>query len=231
MLKKDLVLRSPVEKTIGSNKIMDKGFGAVLSRAGVGKTSFLVQIALTRLLKDEKILHISLDDAMEKINIRYEDGFHNLVDSIGYVDAQKAQEAWESISPNKVGISYTEATFDTEKIKDYLDSFKDADMDLPTLMIVDGLNFDEDLTGILDEMKSIHETSGMAIWFAVKNHREGSPCEDSFPAQLNGKEDLFKRALFLKPVENKIEAVVLNDDTCQTYLLNPATMMLMDFPE
>ncbi|MCG8531344.1 MAG: hypothetical protein MI749_11835, partial [Desulfovibrionales bacterium] len=133
--------------------------------------------------------------------------------------------------PNKVGISYTEATFDTEKIKDYLDSFKDADMDLPTLMIVDGLNFDEDLTGILDEMKSIHETSGMAIWFAVKNHREGSPCEDSFPAQLNGKEDLFKRALFLKPVENKIEAVVLNDDTCQTYLLNPATMMLMDFPE
>ena len=74
MLKKDLILKSPVSQTIGFDNIRNGKFGAVLSRAGVGKTSFLVQIALTQLLNDEKILHISLDDQMEKINLRYSDG-------------------------------------------------------------------------------------------------------------------------------------------------------------
>ncbi len=66
MLKKDLILKSPAEMAIGIENIADGRFGAVLSRAGVGKTSFLVQIALTQLLSDEKILHISTSDSMER---------------------------------------------------------------------------------------------------------------------------------------------------------------------
>ncbi len=54
MLKKDLNLRSPIEKIMGIDNIAQTRFGAVLSRAGVGKTRFLVQIALTRLLQDQK---------------------------------------------------------------------------------------------------------------------------------------------------------------------------------
>ena len=96
MLKKDLILRSPAQKALGLENITDGRFGAVLSRAGVGKTSFLVQIALTQLLSDEKILHISLDDSMEKINLRYDEAYTNLVDSIGYVDPQKAVRLWDS---------------------------------------------------------------------------------------------------------------------------------------
>ncbi len=49
MLKKDLILKSPVEKAIGIENIKDGKVGAVLSRAGVGKTSYLVQIAMTQL--------------------------------------------------------------------------------------------------------------------------------------------------------------------------------------
>ena len=75
MLKNDLILRSPAEKTIGTENITGGQFGAVLSRAGVGKTGYLVQIALTRLLSDEKVLHISLCDTMEKITIRYNEGY------------------------------------------------------------------------------------------------------------------------------------------------------------
>ena len=67
MLKKDLILKSPVERAIGTENITNGRFGAVLSRAGVGKTSFLVQIALTQLLADQKILHVSLDESFIKI--------------------------------------------------------------------------------------------------------------------------------------------------------------------
>ncbi len=227
MLKKDLILRSPVEKALGIENIIDGQFGAVLSRAGVGKTGFLVQIAMTQLLSDEKILHISLSDSMEKINLRYDEGYTNLVDSIGYVDPQKAVRLWDSIKNNKVGITYTETTFDVEKIRDYLKSFKKADLDLPTLMIIDGLDFDSDLTDILELLKQLNSEFGIFTWLAMQSHREEPLNADGFPVQLENHESLIDKALFLLPVENKIELVVLKDGdkTDSKFLLDPATMM------
>lgn len=227
MLKKDLILRSPVEKALGIENIIDGQFGAVLSRAGVGKTGFLVQIAMTQLLSDEKILHISLSDSMEKINLRYDEGYTNLVDSIGYVDPQKAVRLWDSIKNNKVGITYTETTFDVEKIRDYLKSFKKADLDLPTLMIIDGLDFDSDLTDILEQLKQLNSEFGIFTWLAMQSHREEPLNADGFPVQLENHESLIDKALFLLPVENKIELVVLKDGdkTDSKFLLDPATMM------
>jgi hypothetical protein len=230
MLKKDLKYRSPVEKTIGADNVLDGRFGAVLSRAGVGKTSFLVQIALTRLLSDEKILHISLDDTMDKLNVRYHEGYTNLVDSIGYVDPQKAVRLWEDINPNKVGITYTEATFETGKIRDYLKSFKKADLTLPSIMVIDGLDFDRDNTQILDELAQINAEFSIFIWFSMKSHREEELCPDGYPIQLENHKERFDKAIFLQPVEDKIEAVVLKDGdrTDGRFLLEPATMMVTE---
>ncbi len=230
MLKKDLILRSPAEKALGLEKITDGRFGAVLSRAGVGKTSFLVQIALTQLLSDEKILHISLDDSMEKINLRYDEAYTNLVDSIGYVDPQKAVRLWESIKHNKVGISYTEATFDVEKIRDYLKSFKKADLALPTILVLDGLDFDSDLSDILSDLTQINEEFGIFVWLSMQSHREEGLTEEGFPVQLAAHNTQIDKAIFLLPVDNKIKAIVLKDGdrTNQTFILNPATMMLED---
>lgn len=229
MLRKDLILRSPVEKTIGSETITDTRFGAVLSRAGVGKTSFLVQIALTQLLKDKKIIHVSLDDPMEKINLRYEEGYTSLVDSIGYVDPLKAKRLWDDINSCKVGISYTETSFDTNKIREYLKSFKKADMDCPSVMILDGLNFDQDNSTVLKSLRDLNEEFLISIWFAMQTHREESLDENGFPVQLAAHHELFDKALFLKPVDNKIEAVVLKDGARSgtRHLLDPATMMMV----
>lgn len=231
MLKKDLISKSPVSKTIGIENVEDGKFGAVLSRAGVGKTSFLVQIALTQLLNDKKILHVSLDDSMDKINLRYKEGYTNLIDSIGYIDPQKALRLWEDIKPNKVGISYTEATFDTEKIRDYFKSFKKADLALPSIMIIDGLDFDKDVSDVLEELKSLNQEFHIFIWFSMKNHREEQLCDDGFPIQLETYKDKFDKAVLLQPVDDKIEAVILKDGdrTDNRSLLNPANMMVVEY--
>ena len=230
MLKKDLISKSPVSKTVGLENIKDGKFGAVLSRAGVGKTSFLVQIALIKLLSDDKILHISLDDPMEKINLRYKEGYTNLIDYIGYIDPQKALRLWEDIKFNKVGISYTEATFSTDKIRDYLKSFKKADLTLPSIMIIDGLNFDEDVSNVLEELETLSQEFSVFIWFSMKNHREEELCEGGFPIQLEKYKDKFDKAVLLQPVEDKIEAIILKDSdrTDQRYKLDPATMMVIE---
>ncbi|MCD4676715.1 MAG: hypothetical protein K8S18_12085 [Desulfobacula sp.] len=230
MLKKDLISKTPVSKTIGIENIQDGKFGAVLSRAGVGKTSFLVQIALTQLLNNEKILHISLDDSMEKINLRYKEGYTNLIDYIGYIDPQKAVRLWEDIKTNKVGISYNETTFDTEKVRDYLKSFKKADLTLPSIMIIDGLNFDKNVTKILEEVENLNQEFSIFTWFSMKSHRDEELCENGFPIQLETHKDRFDKAIFLQPVADKIEAVILKDSdrTDQRYRLDPATMMVIE---
>ncbi len=227
MLKQDLILRSPVEKAIGSDNISGIRFGAVLSRAGVGKTRFLVQIALTQLLKDQKVLHVSLEDTIEKINLRYTEGYANLIDSIGYVDPRKAELLWEDINPHKVGISYNENTFDTEKIKDYLTSFKSVGMDLPSIMVLDGIDFDQDNTELLTKLSDLNQEFSISIWFAMKSHREEGLNKDGFPVQLAAHDALFDKALFLNPVNSKIETVVLKDGerTNSRFTLDPATMM------
>jgi len=227
MLKNDLILRSPAKKVIGTENITNGQFGAVLSRAGVGKTGFLVQIALTRLLCDEKVLHISLSDTIEKITIRYNEGYTSLVDSIGYVDAQIAERLWDEIQYHKTGIAYNESTFNVNKIRDYLDSFKGADIALPTLMIIDGLDFDTDLSGMLSDLKQLQQDFGLCTWFSMKTHREDPLNRNGYPVQLEKYDMLFDRAVFLVPEENKIQAIVLKDGdrTDRKFLLDPATLM------
>ncbi len=227
MLKQDLINRSPVCKIIDPESVVQVNFGAVLSRAGVGKTQFLVQIALTRLLSNEKVIHISLNDSMEKINLRYLNSFNNLVDSIGYVDPQKAKRLWEDINQQKLGISYNESSFDPNKITDYLKSFDKTDDMFPTTLVIDGLNFDNDLSDLLDKLEEISKTFKLSIWFAIRTHREESLGEQGYPKQLEKVKDRFDKALFLNPMENKIQAVVLKngEDKNKKYLLDPATMM------
>jgi len=227
MLKSDLILRSPAKKTIGAENITNGQFGAVLSRAGVGKTGFLVQIALTRLLCDEKVVHISLCDTIEKITIRYNEGYASLVDSIGYVDAQIAESLWDEIQHHKTGIAYNESTFNVNKIRDYLDSFKGADITLPTLMIIDGLDFDTDLSGMLSDLKQLQQDFGLCTWFSMKTHREDPLNQSGYPIQLENYDMLFDKAVFLVPEENKIQAIVLKDGdrTDQKFLLDAASLM------
>lgn len=227
MLKNDLILRSPAEITLGADNIMDGQFGTVLSRAGVGKTGFLVQIALTRLLCDEKVLHISLSDTIEKITVRYNEGYASLIDSIGYVDAQIAERLWDEIQHHKTGIAYNESTFNVNKIRDYLNSFKGADLTLPTLMIIDGLNFDTDLSDILSQLKQLQQDFGICIWFSMQSHREEPLNENGYPVQLENYDTLFNKAVFLVAEENKLQAVVLKDGdrTDLKFLLDPATLM------
>jgi len=227
MLKNDLILRSPAEKTIGAENIIEGQFGAVLSRAGVGKTGLLVQIALTRLLCDEKVLHISLCDTIEKITIRYNEGYTSLIDNIGYVDAQIAERLWDEIQHHKTGIAYNESTFNVDKIRDYLSSFKGADLTLPTLMIIDGLDFDTDLSGMLSDLKQLQQDFGLCTWFSMKSHRDEPLNQNGYPVQLEKYDTLFDKAVFLVTEEDKIQAIVLKDGdrTDQKFLLDPATLM------
>jgi hypothetical protein len=114
-----------------------------------------------------------------------------------------------------------------EKIRDYLNSFKGADLSLPTLMIIDGLDFDNDLSNLLSELKQINNDFGICIWFSMQSHREEPLNENGYPVQLKNYDTLFNKAVFLVTEEKNLQAIVLKDGdkTGQKFLLDPATLM------
>lgn len=227
MLRKDLILKSPVIQIMGKENLGQSRFGAVVSRAGVGKTQFLVQIALTWLLDGEKIIHISFDDHLDKINIRYKEGFTSLIDSVGYIDPVKANRLWEAIEPCKLGISYSEANFSPRNITDYLKSLKKENISTPSMLVIDGLNFDNDCSQILETLAELSDEYNLSLWFSIQSHREEPLSPEGFPKQLDNVKERFDKAIFLQPAEDKIEANVLKDGDSvnQKFILDPATMM------
>ena len=79
-MKKELILRNPL-RLMGDETddiIPEGGFGAVLARAGVGKTALLVQLAVNALLRGNNVLHISLNDPVKKVSLWYKEVFNHL---------------------------------------------------------------------------------------------------------------------------------------------------------
>jgi len=227
MLRKDLIPKSPVVQILGKKNLEQGRFGAVVSRAGVGKTQFLIQVAMCWLLDGKKVIHISLDEPIDKINIRYKEGFTNLIDSVGYIDPIKANRLWEDIDICKLGISYNETSFSSENIREYLTTLKKGNLELPAMMVIDGIDFDQDNAAVLDEFAQLANDFSISTWFSMQSHREEPLTPEGFPLQLAKTKDRFDKALFLNPQDDKIEIVVLKDGDSENkvFLLDPATMM------
>ncbi|MCP4673659.1 MAG: hypothetical protein GY857_20420, partial [Desulfobacula sp.] len=101
---------------------------------------------------------------------------------------------------------------------------------LPSIIIIDGLNFDKDVTGVFEGLESLNKEFGIFTWLSMKSHRDEALCEDGFPIQLETYKEKFDKAVFLMPVKNKIEAVILKDGdrTDVKCKLDPSTMMTLD---
>src|SRR5512136_1089083 len=88
MHSKELNERSPLrllEQSIHGG--LGRGnLGVVMAPAGVGKTAFLVGVALDDLMRGRKILHVALDEPVEKIRDYYDEIFMDLARSSGLED-------------------------------------------------------------------------------------------------------------------------------------------------
>src|SRR4030043_483818 len=94
MLKKEITYRNPLMNLGYDNEdiLPDGGFGAVMAHAGVGKTALLVQMALNTMLREKNVLHISLHDAVSKVDVWYHELFQNIAQAF---NAAEIKDYWE----------------------------------------------------------------------------------------------------------------------------------------
>ena len=205
MLIKNLMLRNPF-RLLGeeSGQHLETGqLGAVLARAGVGKTAFLVQLALNGLLRNQKVLHISIDDPVNKVTLWYDEVFRHITDQ--YRDqAASAQEIWESIVPQRFIMTFKVEGFSVPKLQERLTDLTAQNIFSPDIVIIDGLPIDGQDTKILEELKALSSSGGFPIWVTVLTHRHDEKDSSGLPAKLSDAVECFDAVIQLQPEKDKI---------------------------
>jgi hypothetical protein len=231
MLKTDLILRSPVQYLSGQSADMlaDGQFGGVLARAGVGKTALMVQIALNAMLHERNVIHVSLNQPVNKTNLWYREVFGHMArqSSVPHPEA-----LWESLVPRRFIMTFRAEGFSVPKMEERLTDLVEQKIFVPRLLILDGLSFDEPLRDSLSELKHFARLYGMRVWFTIRTHRHEEPGPDGVPKQLSDVEDLFEVAIQLMPVGEEILVKVLKGLTLPAdhahLVLDPTTMLVKD---
>jgi hypothetical protein len=229
MLKNDLILRNPLRLLEASDtEILAPGaFGAVLARAGVGKTALIVQIALNTLLRQKNVLHISLNEPVGKVTLWYQEVFERLAQQY---QVPQIDQLWDVILPHRLIMTFQVERFSAPKLEERLTDLTTQNIFIPHMIIIDGLPFDAKVRNELQSLKSLAARQGLPVWFTITTHRHEAPAEDGLPVQFSPVQDLFDSAILLQPGDSAIHLNVLKghktspEDTLLT--LDPATMLL-----
>lgn len=207
--------------------IPEGGMGAVAAYAGVGKTALLVQLALNAMLKGTKVLHISLNDPVNKVSLWYQELFYNLA---GPLRAENTREIWETILPNRFIMTLKVEGFNLSKLEERLTDLMVQNIFLPGMIIVDGLKFDESVRGTVVDLKTLAEKHAMRLWFTVPAHRHEEPAPGDMPPCLLSTAELFDVIFKLQPEGGEICIRTLKGQPAMAagwpLFLDPSTMLI-----
>lgn len=231
MIKKEMIYRNPLVKLGYDNEdiLSTGGFGAVLAYAGVGKTALLVQLALNMMLREHSVLHVSLNDAVSKVDLWYQEIFHDIAEKFGIAEVN---EYWDKIQPFRFIMTFKVEGFSAPKLEERLTDLMEQNIFKPHTVIIDGFRFDEAGRGQLVQLKELAGKYSMGLWFTVHTHRHEPPQENGLPLSFLHIADLFEvivqlatkgDEVYITSVKGQPKNSAQND-----LLLDPATMLIKE---
>jgi len=231
MLKKEIIYRNPLVK-LGYEQediLLNGGLGAVMAHAGVGKTALLVQVALNMMIREESVLHVSLQDAVSKVDLWYHEMFHNIAAS--FTEAE-IQEYWDKIQPYRLIMTFRVESFSVPTLEERMTDLLQQNIFKPHTVIIDGLRFDQAGRGQLVLLKELAKKYAMRAWFTVHVHRHEPPAENGLPVSFLHVADLFDVIVQLDAKGDEVYIKALKgqspDAQQHSLLLDPATMLIQE---
>jgi len=234
MLKNDLALRNPLRLLGSQNQAIlpAGGFGAVLARAGVGKTALMVQLSLETLLREKNVLHVSLNDPVNKVGLWYQEVFQNLSQQY---NPQQISQLWESILKHRFIMTFKVEGFSVPKLAERMSDLGAQNIFSPDMIVIDGFPFEADETTALKQLKAFAKDHNVCVWFSVRTHRHEETQADGTPPQLETIDDLFDVVIQLQPEGKNIHVRIIKgqaaDSEMPELVLDPATMLMVSKPE
>jgi hypothetical protein len=231
MLKNEFILKNPLRRMgYQSEDILQTGeFGAVMARAGVGKTAFLVQLAVHSMLRGKNVLHISLNNPVKKVGLSYKEVFDRIT---AQYDAQQTNRLWDTILPHRFIMTFRVEGFSVPKLEERLTDLIEQNIFKPDTMIIDNIPFDDAVSQDLAELKKLAFRQGMRAWFSVRTHRHEEPDASGVPIQLGQVAELFEVVIQLIPKGKHIQIKAFKGPGSEAdspdMMLDPTTMLITD---
>lgn len=232
MYRKEVNDRSPLrvfERSIHGG--LGRGnIGVVISRAGVGKTAFLVDIALDDLLRDRKVLHVAIGHSVEHARSFYNETFQELART---TSLSEAAEVRLSVEKNRHIHSYQPGSFTVAKLcaeARFLRTHADFS---PNTLIVDNFPFESATDEDMQSVRALAREMGAEAWLSALSHRDTPTRTAGFPDPVVRFERFIDVKLFLDPVGESIRLRLLKDHENPdvgdlTLELDPKTLLLKE---
>jgi hypothetical protein len=227
MYRKFLSARSPL-------RLLERGLhgglgrgnvGLVLAGPGVGKTSFLVGVALDDLLRGDHVLHVALDQSVSHTRAYYDTVFHELAHSTHLEDEARIHADIDRLRSIR---SYAAPGFGPGKLREAVKFEEEAGI-RPGLVVVEGYDVGAASGPEMRDMKALAGEIDAELWFSVACPDERVP---GMPGWIEELGDAISVVLAMEP---ETEAVALRalrehdnpDVEALRVALDPKTLLLV----
>lgn len=204
--------------------------GVLIARAGVGKTACLIHIAFDKIFRQEKLIHVALEEGPEKVMSYYTVIYYDLLKALGITDDYEYRMR---IERNRMILAYLNQSFDLDRLRRNLENLAEGLRFTPDALIVDGLDFEKTERHVFEGLKDIARETHTEIWLSALSHRHIAQVNDQgIPYPCHEIDDLFSLIIQLKAEPSGIFLSLLKDheqpDYPQAHVrLDPNTFLAM----
>jgi len=227
MYRKFLNARSPL-------RLLEKGLhgglgsgnvGVVVAGHGVGKTPFLVGVALDELLRGGNVLHVAVDQTVSHVRAHYDTVFEELASSTQLEDAAVTHV---EVDKRRSIRAYPPAGFSASKLRDAVKVEAEAGR-RPSVILLEGIDLDGIGREELLDVRALAQELAAEVWISVASSAEQVP---AIPKELVRVDDVVSVILALEPGADSTVARALKDhdnpDLSALHVaLDPRTLLLV----
>ncbi len=205
----DLEKIQMIGRTLGAPLPAGK-LGALMARTGVGKTGCLTDIALEEILKGAKVLHVCIDDPPDKVKAWYHEFLKHV---FAGKSGDEMTELQHRIEPCRFILAFLNKSFSPEKLEQTLGNLRDQAGFSPSLIIVDGIDFDSEPAHTVEALASTAQRHGVSMWLSARTHSH-IPTVNSrgIPYPCHALDHLFHSILLLEPTRGAVQVRILKND-------------------
>jgi hypothetical protein len=231
MYSKELNERSPLrlfEHSIHGG-VGPGNIGVVVARHGLGKTAFLVGIAIDDAIRGRKVLHVSLDKTVDHIREFYDEIFMDLAHSANLEDIATARVDMER---HRMIHTYTGGTFTIEKLRQSVQFLKEVAHFEPACLIIEGFAFEKASLSEIEQLRQLAVEFNVELWMSAVTHRGVAADALGVPEPLTKLASAIAVIVQMTDDSGSVKLALLKDHDNPnvanlTLALDPSTMLLV----
>ena len=197
--------------------------GVVVAGHGVGKTPFLVGVALDELLRQGRVLHVALDQTVSHVRAHYDTVYEELASSTHLDDAATTHT---EIERNRSIRVFSPSHFSASKLRDAVKIESEAG-GKPSLILIEGL--EEIGSEDLHDIRALAQELAAEVWISVATSGERV---GGIPREFEVLSDVVSVVLALEPGHDAVVLRALKDHDAEDLsalhvALDPRTLLLI----